>query len=77
VPTETLADSTSRLSFVVPAWNDGLLFVEREGLKETHQLGVWLSLYGAPDKSAGPLQNGLDDLKSALSVPDGDAGAPQ
>ena len=65
------------IAFVVPAWNDGLLFVEREGLKETHQLGVWLSLYGVPDTSADPLRKGLDDLKSAVSVPDEDAGAAQ
>ena len=34
------------MAFVVPAWNDALLFVEREGLKNPHTLGVWLSLYG-------------------------------
>ena len=56
------------IGFVVPAWNDALLFVEREGLKETHQLGVWLSLYGVPGTTAGSLQQGLDDLQAALSV---------
>jgi uncharacterized protein YndB with AHSA1/START domain len=59
------------IAFVVPAWNDGLLFVEREGMKETHQLGVWLSLYGVPETTAAPLRQGLADLKSALSVPEG------
>ena len=58
------------VAFVVPAWNDALLFVEREGMKEPHQLGVWLSLYGVSETSAAPLQQGLDDLKSALSVPE-------
>jgi len=56
------------IAFLVPAWNDALLFVEREGLKETHQLGVWLSLYGVPDAAAAPLRQGLADLQSALSV---------
>jgi uncharacterized protein YndB with AHSA1/START domain len=57
------------IAFVVPAWNDALLFVEREGMKETHQLGVWLSLYGVPETTAAPLRQGLADLQSALSVP--------
>jgi uncharacterized protein YndB with AHSA1/START domain len=57
------------IAFLVPAWNDGLLFVEREGLKETHQLGVWLSLYGVPEKESAPLGQGLSKLESALSVP--------
>jgi hypothetical protein len=52
----------------VPAWNDALLFVEREGLKETHQLGVWLSLYEVPETTAAPLRQGLVDLQSTLSV---------
>jgi uncharacterized protein YndB with AHSA1/START domain len=50
------------IAFVVPAWNDALLFVEREGLKETHQLGVWLSLYGVPEATIAPLRQGLADL---------------
>jgi len=57
------------IAFVVPAWNDALLFVEREGMKEAHQLGVWLSLYGAPETTAASLGQGLADLQSALSVP--------
>ena len=57
------------IGFVVPAWNDALLFVEREGLKEAHQLGVWLSLYGVPETTAAPLRQGLADMQSALSVP--------
>jgi uncharacterized protein YndB with AHSA1/START domain len=56
-------------AFVVPAWNDALLFVEREGMKETHGMGVWLSLYGVPETAAAPLRQGLADLQSALSVP--------
>jgi hypothetical protein len=59
------------IAFVVPAWNDALLFVEREGMKEAHQLGVWLSLYGVPETTAAPLRQGLADLQSALSVPEG------
>jgi uncharacterized protein YndB with AHSA1/START domain len=57
------------MAFVVPAWNDALLFVEREGMKETHQLGLWLSLYGVPESTAAPLRQGLADLQAALSVP--------
>lgn len=57
------------IAFVVPAWNDALLFVEREGLKETHHVGIWLSLYGVPATTAASLQRGLDDLRSTLSVP--------
>lgn len=56
------------IAFLVPEWNDGLLFVEREGLKETHGLGVWLSLYGVPEATAAPLRQGLTDLQSALSA---------
>jgi uncharacterized protein YndB with AHSA1/START domain len=59
------------IAFVVPAWNDALLFVEREGMKEAHQLGVWLSLYEVPETTAAPLRQGLADLQSALSVPKG------
>jgi hypothetical protein len=59
------------VAFVVPAWNDALLFVEREGMKEAHQLGIWLSLYGVPETTAAPLRQGLADVQSALSVPEG------
>ena len=58
------------IAFLVPAWNDALLFVEREGMKETHHVGIWLSLYGVPETTAAPLQKGLADVKSALSVAD-------
>jgi uncharacterized protein YndB with AHSA1/START domain len=57
------------IAFIVPAWNDALLFVEREGKKEAHQLGVWLSLYGVPETTAAPLRKGLADIESALVVP--------
>jgi uncharacterized protein YndB with AHSA1/START domain len=67
--TVAVRHATRTIAFVVPAWNDALLFVEREGLKETHQLGVWLSLYGVPEKTAAPLQQGLADLQAALIVP--------
>lgn len=56
------------IAFVVPAWNDALLFVEREGMKETHHVGVWLSLYGVPETTATPLRQGLAAVESALSV---------
>jgi len=52
----------------VPAWNDALLFVEREGMKETHQLGMWLSLYGVPETTAASLRQGLSDVEAALST---------
>ena len=61
--------SSHTCGFVVPAWNDALLFVEREGMKEAHGLGVWLSLYDVPEATAAPLRQGLADLQSALSVP--------
>jgi uncharacterized protein YndB with AHSA1/START domain len=57
------------IAFLVPAWNDALLFVEREGMKETHQLGVWLSLYGVPEATSAPLRQGLSNIETALSVP--------
>jgi uncharacterized protein YndB with AHSA1/START domain len=57
------------IGFVVPAWNDALLFVEREGMKETHQLGIWLSLYGVPETTAAPLRQGLAEVEAALSEP--------
>lgn len=61
---------TSRtIAFAVPAWNDALLFLEREGTKETHQLGVWLSLYGVPEATVLTLQQGLVDLQSRLGLP--------
>jgi uncharacterized protein YndB with AHSA1/START domain len=56
------------VAFLVPAWNDGLLFVEREGMKETHQVGLWLSLYGVPETTAAPLRQGLAGVESALRV---------
>jgi hypothetical protein len=59
------------VAFVVPAWNDALLFVEREGMKEAHHLSIWLSLYGVPETTAAPLRQGLADLQSALSEPEG------
>ncbi|MGE0812902.1 MAG: SRPBCC domain-containing protein [Vicinamibacterales bacterium] len=58
------------IAFVVPAWNDGLLFVEREGLKDTHTLGVWLSLYGAPAPVASRLGDGLAALRTSLGLAD-------
>lgn len=62
--------TTRTLAFAVPAWNDALLFIEREGSKETHTLGVWLSLYGVPESSAAPLRQGLADLRQRLAVAD-------
>jgi hypothetical protein len=39
-------------------------------LKETHHVGVWLSLYGVPETTAAPLRRGLADVESALAVAD-------
>ena len=58
------------IAFLVPAWNEALLFIEREGLKETHTLGVWLSLYGVADTAAAPLAAGLSTLRTTLGVAD-------
>ena len=69
--TVAVRNAPRTIAFVVPAWNDALLFVEREGLKETHHLGVWLSLYGVPETTAALLQQGLAGLQSALGVPEG------
>lgn len=68
--TVAMRKGSRAIAFVVPKWNDALLFVEREGMKETHTIGVWLSLYGVPEATAAPLRKGLADLQSALSVPD-------
>jgi len=57
------------MAFVVPVWNDALLFVEREGLENPHHLGVWLSLYSVDDTTARRLRSGLETLQAALSVP--------
>jgi uncharacterized protein YndB with AHSA1/START domain len=67
--TVAVRHASRTIAFIVPAWNDALLFVEREGLKETHQLGIWLSLYGVPETTAAPLRQGLADIESALTVP--------
>jgi uncharacterized protein YndB with AHSA1/START domain len=69
--TVAVRHASRTIAFVVPAWNDALLFVEREGKKETHHLGIWLSLYGVPETTAAPLRQGLADLQSALAVPEG------
>jgi len=58
------------MAFIVPAWNDALLFVEHEGLKGPHGLGVWLSLYGVDDATAERLQTALHTLQSALNAPE-------
>jgi uncharacterized protein YndB with AHSA1/START domain len=60
--------SPRTIAFVVPAWNDALLFVEREGMKDAHQVGIWLSLYGVPDATTSPLRRGLADVEASLSV---------
>jgi uncharacterized protein YndB with AHSA1/START domain len=57
------------VAFRIPAWNDALLFVEREGMKEAHGLGIWLSLYGVPEATAAPLRQGLADVEAALQSP--------
>ena len=69
--TVAVRHASRTIAFVVPAWNDALLFVEREGMKEAHHLGIWLSLYGVPETTAAPLRQGLADVKTALSVPEG------
>ena len=61
------------IAFLVPPWNDALAFVEREGMKEAHQLGVWLSLYAVPETTTAALRQGLADLQSALTI-DGTGG---
>jgi uncharacterized protein YndB with AHSA1/START domain len=66
--TVTVRHAPRTIAFLVPAWNDALLFVEREGMKETHGMGIWLSLYGVPEATAAPLRQGLADVSSALAV---------
>jgi len=68
--TVAVRHASRTIAFFVPAWNDALLFVEREGMKEVHQLGIWLSLYGVPETTAAPLRQGLADVESALRVPE-------
>jgi len=67
--TVAVRHASRTIAFLVPAWNDALLFVEREGMKETHHVGIWLSLYGEPETTAAPLRTGLAGVESALSVP--------
>jgi uncharacterized protein YndB with AHSA1/START domain len=67
--TVKLRHASRTITFLVPAWNDALLFVEREGLKNPHTVGVWLSLYGVGDATAQPLRSGLETLQAALNVP--------
>jgi uncharacterized protein YndB with AHSA1/START domain len=57
------------IALVVPAWNDALVFVEREGLKNPHTVGVWLSLYGVGEATTAQLRNGLEAMHAALNVP--------
>jgi uncharacterized protein YndB with AHSA1/START domain len=66
--TVAIKHQSRAIAFVVPKWDDALLFVEREGMKEAHTIGVWLSLYGVPESTSTPLRKGLADLHSALSV---------
>jgi uncharacterized protein YndB with AHSA1/START domain len=65
--TVAVRHASRTIAFVVPAWSDALLFVEREGMKETHHVGIWLSLYGVPETTAAPLRRGLADVQAALS----------
>jgi uncharacterized protein YndB with AHSA1/START domain len=69
--TVALRHGARTIAFIVPAWKDALLFVEREGMKEAHYLGIWLSLYGVSESAAAPLRQGLASLQSTLSVPEG------
>jgi len=66
--TVALRHAPRTITFLVPAWNDALLFVEREGLKNPHTVGVWLSLYGVADTTATQLQRGLETVKGALNL---------
>jgi uncharacterized protein YndB with AHSA1/START domain len=67
--TVAVRQGSRTIAFVVPAWNDALLLVEREGMKETHQVGIWLSLYGVPETTAAQLRQGLAGVESALRAP--------
>jgi uncharacterized protein YndB with AHSA1/START domain len=69
--TVAVRHASRTIAFLVPAWNDALLFVEREGTNETHKLGVWLSLYGVPETTAATLRQELAKVQSQLSVPEG------
>jgi uncharacterized protein YndB with AHSA1/START domain len=69
--TVAVRHASRTIAFLVPAWHDALLFMEREGTKEAHQLGIWLSLYGVPENTAAPLRQGLAGLQAALAVAGG------
>jgi uncharacterized protein YndB with AHSA1/START domain len=56
------------MAFVVPAWNDALLFVEREQLENPHRLGVWLSLYGVNEATVRLLRGDLTRLQTANGI---------
>lgn len=62
--TVALRHAPRTIAFVVPAWNDALLFVEREGMKDSHHVGIWLSLYGVPELTAAPLVQGLAEVQA-------------
>lgn len=66
--TVAVRSAARTIAFIVPTWNDALLFVERESLKDSHHLGVWLSLYGVGEDAAAPLRNGLTQIESALKT---------
>jgi hypothetical protein len=55
------------IAFVVPDLNDALLFVEREGLKTDHRVGIWLSLYGVDRERVAALERWVTKLGQTLA----------
>jgi uncharacterized protein YndB with AHSA1/START domain len=56
------------IAFVLPDLSDALLFVEREGLKADHRVGIWLSLYGVDPERAAALRPVVEALGQQIAA---------
>jgi uncharacterized protein YndB with AHSA1/START domain len=59
------------VGFAIPALNDALLFVEREGLKLDYRLGLWLSLYDVPADRVTALRRSVESLGAKIAMASG------
>jgi uncharacterized protein YndB with AHSA1/START domain len=55
------------VAFQLPALNDALLLLEREGLKPRHRVGIWLSFYGDEAQRVAELQEAIAALGQHLA----------
>jgi uncharacterized protein YndB with AHSA1/START domain len=56
------------IAFQIPELNDALLFVEREGVKPKHRVGLWLSLYGLDPQRVPALRTAFDAMGARLAA---------